>query len=77
MKYSRRFEFEADDYAAAVLPRIGIAPDRLAAILQRRELMAGPRQKGGPSAAGDVLLDYASTHPATKERVRRLTEQAR
>jgi Zn-dependent protease with chaperone function len=77
MKYSRRFEFEADDYAAAVLPRIGVAQDRLAAILQRLERMAGPRQEGGSSAAEDVLLDYVSTHPATKERVRRLTERAR
>jgi Zn-dependent protease with chaperone function len=73
MKYSRAFELEADDYAAAVLPQIGVAPDRLAAILQRLELMARGREHQ-TSGGENILLDYVSTHPPTEERVRRLNQ---
>jgi Zn-dependent protease with chaperone function len=76
MKYSRAFELEADDYAVAALPRIGIAPDRLAAILERLEVMA--RRHDDETSDGDnVLFHYISTHPATAERVRRLTNRPR
>ena len=66
-KYSRAFELEADDYAAALLPRVGIPPDRLVTILQRLE--------DETSGGDNVLLGYVSTHPATEERVRRLTDR--
>lgn len=69
MKYSRAFELEADDYAAAVLPRLGVAPERLVAILRRLE----NRTSGG----GHVVLDYLSTHPATEERIRHLIDRPR
>jgi predicted Zn-dependent protease len=68
LKYSRAFECEADDYAAALLPRLGIPPDRLAAILRRLE--------GEASGDDNGLLGYLSTHPATEERIRRLTDRA-
>lgn len=67
MKYSRAFELEADDYASAVLPRLGIAPEHLVAILGRLE----NQTSGGDS----VVLDYVSTHPATQERIRRLLDR--
>ena len=77
MKYSRAFEIEADDYAAALLPHLGIAPDRLAAILERLEISAMLQRVDSEDSGGDnVLLDYVSTHPATEERVRRLTNRA-
>jgi Zn-dependent protease with chaperone function len=67
-KYSRAFEFEADDYAAALLPRVGIPTDRLAAILRRFE--------GEASGGDNGVLDYVSTHPATDERIQRLTDRS-
>ena len=69
MKYSRAFELEADDYAAAVLSRLGIAPEHLVAILGRLENQT--------SGGDDVVLDYVWTHPATQERVRRLLDRPR
>jgi Zn-dependent protease with chaperone function len=74
MKYSRAFDLEADDYAVAALPQIGIAPDRLAAILRRLQLAARGREDE-TSDGDNLLLDYISTHPATEERVRRLTKR--
>jgi Zn-dependent protease with chaperone function len=68
LKYSRTFEREADDYAAALLPRFGIPPDRLAAMLRRLE--------GEASGHDNGLFGYLSTHPATEERIRRLTDRA-
>jgi Zn-dependent protease with chaperone function len=73
MRYSRAVELEADDFAAAVLPQIGVAPDRLGAILQRLELMARG-QEHQTSDGENILLDYVSTHPAIEERVRRLNQ---
>jgi Zn-dependent protease with chaperone function len=69
-KYSRDFEREADDYAAAVLRKNGIPLEHLANILQRLE--TAPREgRTGRSP----YPDYLSTHPATEERLRRLRGQ--
>jgi Zn-dependent protease with chaperone function len=56
MKYSRAFEFEADDYAAVALPLVGIAPARLAAILQRLEFLARGGRKRLPMATASCLI---------------------
>jgi Zn-dependent protease with chaperone function len=65
-KYSRDFEQEADDFAAEVLRQNGIAPTRLADLLERLE---ASRSSGGSSPSA---MDYLSTHPATAERLKRL-----
>jgi len=61
-KYSRDFEREADDYAFAYLKQRNIPADTLTAILVRMEKKSG--ESGG-------VMDYLSTHPATKERAER------
>jgi Zn-dependent protease with chaperone function len=65
-KYSRDFEREADDYAADALRRNGIAPGRLADLLERLEV-SRPGGGAAPSPIG-----YLSTHPATADRLQRL-----
>ncbi len=60
--YSRDFEREADDFAFDYLKQRNIPADSLTAILVRMEKKA--------DASGGVL-DYLSSHPATKERAER------
>lgn len=57
--YSRAFEREADAYAVEALGRHGIAPQRLADVLQRLD----PDRNEGVGG-------YLATHPPTPERVR-------
>jgi predicted Zn-dependent protease len=66
-KYSREFETAADDFAFRLLQRNGHSPEAFAAIMER--LAAGRSE--GPSR-----FNYLSTHPVTKERVRRAREQS-
>ena len=61
-KYSRDFEREADDFAFDYLKQNKVPPEALTAILVRMEKKDG--------ASGNVL-DYLSSHPATKERAER------
>ncbi len=61
-KFSRDFEREADDFALDYLGRHGIPPQAFAAILQR---MADQKP------ADEKIPDYLSTHPATRERIKR------
>ena len=71
-KYSRDFERDADRYAAALLRRRGIRPAALADLLGRID-EAGAR--GDAPEGGGRLLDYASSHPATAERLEYLRSQ--
>jgi len=72
-KYSRDFEREADAFAADLLVAQGIKPAKLADLLERIDAS----QRGTSSSASDTsetsqgssLLDYASSHPATSERL--------
>ena len=79
-KYSRDFEREADAFAADLLVAHGIKPSVLADLLERID--ADQRQKASSEASdasdapdapeagqGSSLLDYASSHPATSERL--------
>ena len=80
-KYSRDFEREADAFAADLLVAQGIKPARLADLLERID--ASQRSKSSSSSSsssssdapatespqGSSLLDYASSHPATSERL--------
>ena len=60
--YSRDFEREADDFAFDYAKQRGIPPAALTAILTRMEKK--PRGAGG-------VMDYVSSHPATREREER------
>lgn len=62
MGYSRDFEREADDYAAAFLRANGLSPILLGNMLEQLEA----NRKGAAPPA------YLSTHPGTRERIERL-----
>ena len=71
-KYSRDFEREADAFAADLLVARGIRPAMLADLLERFD--ASQKGKESETSAPEVasspsLLEYASSHPATSERL--------
>ncbi|MCK6392277.1 M48 family metallopeptidase [Zoogloea sp.] len=72
--YSRRFEREADEFAARLMGANGISPGVLANILERMEAPAAAGQGGRPEGAEPrpAPSDYFSTHPLTEERIRYL-----
>lgn len=63
LKYSRDFEYEADDFAAELLTGMGLDPTALGDILKRMT-----------ESFGEEPLEYFSTHPATAERMKRIDE---
>ncbi|MFI4980100.1 MAG: M48 family metallopeptidase [Nevskiales bacterium] len=78
-RYSRDFEAQADDYAAATLLANGIPPSRLADLLERLVAHRDDDKKGDEgdkdSGVGDGgVRSYLSSHPATSERIRRLRQ---
>jgi len=83
--YSRDFEAQADDYAAATLLANGIPPSRLADLLQRlvaqRDGAGNDRSDKSNSkdtkAANGEVQSYLSSHPATSERILRLRQADR
>jgi predicted Zn-dependent protease len=66
-KYSREFEFAADDYAFRLLKQKGYSPAAFASLMERLA------KKEGAEKAG---FAYLSTHPITKERVQRARNAA-
>ncbi len=64
LTYSRDFEREADEYAAALMRANHVDPRRLADLLQRLD-PAGAKESSG-------LIGYFQSHPVTAERVQRL-----
>ena len=70
-RYSRELEREADGYAARALGAAGIAPMRLADMLERME--TGHARAGHENPTG--AFAYLSTHPTTEERLRTLRGQ--
>ena len=65
--YSRDLEREADAYAIETLRASQIPLKQLADMLRRLETAAG-------TAGSSSALKYLSTHPATEERIRQLSE---
>lgn len=61
--YARKFEFQADKSAVAILERAGYSPHGLVAMLQQMEKNIKP---GG--------LDFAKTHPAPADRIAEVTK---
>jgi Zn-dependent protease with chaperone function len=68
-RYSRELEAEADAHAALLLNSRGIAPGRLAEMLEK--LAAAHGLQGGRTPA---WMDYLSSHPAPQERMRVLQD---
>lgn len=66
-KYSREFEYEADDFAFQLLKKNGYSPAAFASILERVANKHG-KNKG--------LFVYVSSHPGTSERVQRARNAA-
>lgn len=66
LSYSRRFEFEADAYAARRMRELGKDPAALGHLLQRMGCDGEQECDSG--------WQYLQTHPATEERVRRLLD---
>lgn len=70
-EYSRKMEVEADTYAITALMQNGISPKHLANVL---ESMSNSRKRSGAEATPKWLRNvyaYASSHPATDERIAR------
>lgn len=71
-KYSRDMESEADEYAERTLRLNAMSPCLLSGILDKLEAahLAGNTEEKHADGAGKggELMDYLSSHPATKER---------
>lgn len=67
-RHSRELESEADTEAALTLRALGIAPSRLADILERIAAAHGEAATDGDAG----WRGYLSSHPATRERIRAL-----
>jgi Zn-dependent protease with chaperone function len=70
-RHSRELETQADGDAARTLRAIGIAPSRLADILERLAREHGERPGSRPGA-DEEWADYLSSHPATRRRIEAL-----
>jgi predicted Zn-dependent protease len=64
MKYSRKFEAAADDFAFDLLKRKGYSPAAFATMMER---LAGNRETPG-------VMDYLSSHPQSATRAKRARE---
>jgi Zn-dependent protease with chaperone function len=71
-RYSRNFEREADEYAEQTLKQNDLSPCLLASILSKLETAHQSSKKSDAALGADMkktsVLDYLSSHPATKER---------
>jgi Zn-dependent protease with chaperone function len=67
MKYSRKFEAEADEYAFRLLKQKGYSPAAFASLMERLAKKYGKESEG---------FAYISTHPVTEERVQRARNAA-
>lgn len=72
-RYSREYEHGADQFAAELLRANGISPARLADMLQKLEIAHAAKQSE-PGKQAASMVDYLSSHPNTKERIKRLRE---
>ena len=75
-KYSRDFEYEADDAAVATLSRLHIPRQRFADFLTRLQVDHDKRSGNTMPSAARTASDYLSTHPATADRLARITASA-
>jgi Zn-dependent protease with chaperone function len=74
-RYSRDFERRADDFAARTLALNGIPASRLGEMLAKLEEAYAVKTHTEKEDGQAGWMDYLSTHPATKERIRTLKKQ--
>jgi len=67
MNYSRKKEFAADEYGAKLLLKAGYSPQGLSSFLERVD-----KEEANDLGASKEYLEILSTHPDTKERVKRI-----
>jgi Zn-dependent protease with chaperone function len=77
MSYSREMETEADDYAIAVLRQKNMPLRPLANLFAMLERMSDARSDGYLPRWLTESLEYASSHPATADRIARLRKADR
>lgn len=70
-KFSRDFETEADDAAAAYLRQAGIPLSRFADILTRLQEEHNRRSGKEKSATENRVTDFLASHPDTRQRIKR------
>lgn len=68
LQYSRGFEYDADEYGARLLHKVGMSPRLLGTALDKLS------EKHGRSGSEEEEVDYLSTHPGTSSRMRRIEE---
>ncbi len=68
MNYSRQKEFRADEYGAKLLIKAGYSPQGLSSFLSRIDR----EEKNGLLGKSAEYIEFLSTHPDTKERVKRI-----
>jgi predicted Zn-dependent protease len=71
MNYSRKKEFQADEYGAILLVKAGYSPEGLSSFLSRMDKQ-GKTGLFGKASEYEEYIEFLSTHPDTKERVRRI-----
>jgi Zn-dependent protease with chaperone function len=73
-RYSRAFEDEADRYSAQLLKANGIAPSRLAEMLEKLEAELRKSKRKGREGEEDEqsLGNFLASHPSTPARIARL-----
>ncbi|HZP12727.1 MAG TPA: M48 family metallopeptidase [Nevskiaceae bacterium] len=71
-RYSRAFEADADAYAARMMRANGIAPSRLAEMLEKLEAWLRAKHPGATEAS--ARAGFLRTHPTTPERIEALKQ---
>lgn len=79
--YSRKFETEADDIGLTLMARANIDPRGLVTFFEKmlareKEQMARIEDEDTRTLVEDAMA-FLSTHPATEDRIERISEQAR
>lgn len=74
-KYSRKQENEADDFGYEFLKGAGKNPWAMAGAFEKMQVLESQSAAGGNSVIGG-LNDMFSDHPATAERIKRMSEKA-
>jgi predicted Zn-dependent protease len=69
--YSRQFEEEADDFAFRRMKEVGLSPRDFARMMSRLEDVEARRHAASKAKGETRVLDYLSTHPATRKRIER------
>ena len=74
--YSRKQEYEADDFGYAFLKAAGKNPWAMAMAFEELEKLSSGQASAGQSAAGAAISNAFSDHPATADRIARMAERA-